>query len=76
MSEYINNVTKRKETIKKILKELNAGRSVEDVKAEFGSLLEDADAPSITEVEQMMIEEGTPPEEIQRLCDIHTAFFR
>jgi DUF438 domain-containing protein len=76
MSEYINNATKRKETIKQILKELNAGRSVEDVKAEFGSLLEDADAPSITEVEQMMIEEGTPPEEIQRLCDIHTAFFR
>ncbi len=76
MSEYINNLTQRKETIKKILKELNAGRSVEDVKVEFGSLLEDADAPSITEVEQMMIEEGTPPEEIQRLCDIHTAFFR
>jgi hypothetical protein len=76
MSEYINNATKRKETIKQILKELNAGRSEEDVKAEFGSLLEDADAPSITEVEQMMIEEGTPPEEIQRLCDIHTAFFR
>ncbi len=76
MSEYIDNVSRRKETIKKILKELNAGRSVEDVKAEFGILLEDADAPSITEVEQMMIEEGTPPEEIQRLCDIHTAFFR
>ena len=76
MSEYINNVTQRKETIKKILQELNAGRSVEDVKAEFGSLLEDADAPSITEVEQMMIEEGTPPEDIQRLCDIHTGFFR
>ncbi len=76
MSEYIDNVTRRKETIKKILQELNAGRSVEDVKAEFGSLLEDADAPSITEVEQMMIEDGTPPEEIQRLCDIHTAFFR
>jgi len=76
MSEYINNVTRRKETIKRILQELNAGRSVEDVKAEFSSLLEDADAPSITEVEQMMIEDGTPPEEIQRLCDIHTAFFR
>jgi uncharacterized protein len=76
MSEYINNVTRRKETIKKILQELNSGRSVEDVRAEFGSLLEDADAPSITEVEQMMIEEGTPAEDIQRLCDIHTAFFR
>lgn len=76
MSEYINNVTRRKETIRQILQELNSGRSLEDVKAQFGSLLEDADAPSITEVEQMMIEDGTPPEEIQRLCDIHTAFFR
>jgi uncharacterized protein len=34
------------------------------------------DAPSITEVEQMLIEEGTPVQDIQRLCDIHTAFFR
>jgi DUF438 domain-containing protein len=76
MSEFINNAAKRKELIKQILKELNAGKPMEEVKEEFGSLLDDVDAPSITKVEQMLIEEGTPVQEIQRLCDIHTAFFR
>jgi DUF438 domain-containing protein len=76
MSEFINNVSKRKELIKQILKELNAGKPREEVKEKFASLLDDVDAPSITEVEQMLIEEGTPVQEIQRLCDIHTAFFR
>ncbi len=76
MSEFINNVSKRKETIKNILKQLNAGRTIQDVRAEFGSLLDESDAPSIVEVEQMLIEEGMPAEEIQRLCDIHANFFR
>ena len=76
MSEFINNVSKRKETIKNILKQLNAGRTIQDVRAEFGSLLDEADAPSIVDVEQMLIEEGMPAEEIQRLCDIHANFFR
>ncbi len=76
MSEYINNTQKRKELIKEILKELNSGKSIEEVKAKFSTLLDDVDAPTIAEVEQMMIAEGTPVDEIQRLCDIHTAFFR
>ncbi len=76
MSEYINNMTRRKETIKQILEQLNEGKSIEAVKEEFAGLLDDADAPSITEVEQMLIEEGTPVDEIQRLCDVHVAFFR
>lgn len=76
MSEYIDNTSKRKEIIKNILKALNAGKSIEDVRQEFKGLLEDVDAASITEVEQMLIEEGTPAEEIQRLCDVHATFFR
>jgi DUF438 domain-containing protein len=76
MSEYINNTQKRKELIKEILKELNRGRSIEEVRTKFSALLDDVDAPTITEVEQMLITEGTPVDEIQRLCDIHMAFFR
>ncbi len=76
MSEYINNTQKRKDLIKEILRELNSGKSIDEVRAKFSSLLDDVDAPTITEVEQMLIAEGTPVDEIQRLCDIHTAFFR
>lgn len=76
MSEYIDNTSKRKEIIKNILKALNSGKSIEEVREEFKGLLDDVDAASITEVEQMLIEEGTPAEEIQRLCDVHATFFR
>lgn len=76
MSEYIDNTTRRKDLIKKILKELNSGKSIDEVKLEFQGLLDDVDAPSITEVEQMLINEGTPAQEIQRLCDVHATFFK
>jgi len=75
MSEYIKNTEIRKEGIKNILKQLHAGRTVESLKAEFASLLEGTNAATITEVEQMLLAEGLPVEEIQRLCDLHTSVF-
>jgi hypothetical protein len=76
MSEYINNVSRRKEVIKNVLKQLHDGRSLEDVKAEFGALVREASSAEIAEVEQMLIEEGTSPEAIQLLCDVHVAVFQ
>ncbi|MDZ4159489.1 MAG: DUF438 domain-containing protein, partial [Anaerolineaceae bacterium] len=76
MSEFINNVTRRKEAIKNILRQLHAGKSVDEVKSEFAALLKEVDATEIAEVEQQLIEEGLPAAEIQRLCDVHVAVFR
>lgn len=76
MSEIINNVSRRKEMLKNVLKQLQAGQSLESVKDQFGSLVSEISSVEIAEIEQLMIEEGTPPEEIQRLCDVHVAFFK
>jgi DUF438 domain-containing protein len=76
MSEFINNTTRRKETLKNVLRQLQEGRSLESVKAEFGGLTQEISSVEIAEIEQLLIEEGTPPEEIQRLCDVHVAFFK
>lgn len=76
MSEYIDNVTQRKETLRRILTRLHEGRSVDEVKEEFATLVEEATASEIAEVEELLIEEGVPPEEIQQLCDVHVAVFR
>lgn len=76
MSEYINNVARRKETIKSVLRQLHAGKRVEDVLAEFGGLAREVSYSEITEIEQMLIDEGLPAEEIQKLCDVHVALFR
>ncbi len=76
MSEYINNQTKRKETLKMLIRELHAGKTVEDVKDEFAALLRDVGATEVAEMEQALIAEGLPEMEIKRLCDVHVAVFR
>lgn len=76
MSEYINNVSQRKEIIKNVLRQLHEGKSIEEVQAEFSNLASQVSYTEIAEIEQMLIQEGTPVEEIQNLCDVHVAFFR
>ncbi len=76
MSEHINNVGKRKEALKEVIKRLHAGESVEDLKEEFGEAIQGATAGDIAEAERAMISEGVSVGEIQRLCDLHVAVFR
>ncbi|MBC7252192.1 MAG: DUF438 domain-containing protein [Anaerolineae bacterium] len=76
MSEYINNRTKRQEILKKLIRQLHNGKTVEEVKAEFAALLRDVGATEIAEIEQALIAEGLPETEVKRLCDVHVAVFR
>ena len=76
MSEFINNVSKRKEKIKTALERIHAGESYENVKQEFADVLSTASPQEISEIEQALISEGLPVEDIQYLCDVHVAMFR
>jgi len=76
VSEHINNQTRRRETLKRIIRELHEGTSVDDVKEEFAALLRDVGATEIAEIEQALIAEGMPEMEIKRLCDVHVAVFQ
>lgn len=76
MSEYINNRTKRQEILKRLIRQLHEGKTVEDVKQEFAVLLRDVGAAEIAAIEQALIAEGLPETEVKRLCDVHVAVFR
>jgi DUF438 domain-containing protein len=76
MSEYINNVSKRKEQLKQALRKLHEGTPLEELRAEFKDVLQNASAGEIAQIEQSLIQEGLPVEEIQNLCDIHVSLFR
>jgi uncharacterized protein len=76
MSEWINNQTHRKESIKNIIRQLHDGKTVDEVKAQFAALLDQTDGEEISRVEQLLINEGLPVSEVQRLCDVHTSVFR
>lgn len=76
MSEYINNSPKREEQLKEIIKQLHAGRAFSDLKDTFQDLLKGASAQEIVHIEQALIAEGLPVEQIQFLCDVHVALFK
>ncbi|EEK53233.1 MULTISPECIES: DUF438 domain-containing protein [Bacillus cereus group] len=84
MSEIINNreqenINKfeRQAILKKIIKNLHNGKSVEEVKAQFEKAVGNITVAEISKLEQaLMEEEGIPVEEVQRLCSVHTAIFK
>jgi DUF438 domain-containing protein len=66
----------RIETMKGIIKELHAGRDVESQKKKFQELIKDVAPWEIAQMEQALIREGMPEEEIKRLCDVHVKVFQ
>lgn len=76
MSEYINNVSKRKEAIKQIIRLLHEGKTVEELQVEYGHIIAGASAQDIAAAEREVIAEGLPVSEVQKLCDLHVAVFQ
>ncbi len=66
----------RKEKLKKALEKVHKGASVTAVKQEFKEILRDASPLDISMLEEEMINEGVPREQIQRLCDVHLDLFK
>ena len=58
-----------------IVKDLHAGKTVEDVKPRFEELIQDVEATEIAAMEQKLIEGGVPDSEVKRLCDVHVQVF-
>ena len=75
MSEYINNDSIRREKLKTLIKELHAGATVDDVKERFRVEFGEVSTTEISKMEQELVAEGLPIEEIQKLCDVHASVF-
>lgn len=75
MSEYINNREARQKMLKGIILDLHQGKTVEEVKGRFNDLIKDIAPTEISQMEQALISEGLPVDEVKRLCDVHTAVF-
>ncbi len=73
MSELIDNVTKRKELLKHMILQLHEGTAPEAVKKQLTRLLGTVPYNDVVEVEQELISEGLPQEEVLKLCDLHSA---
>ncbi|MDD4717519.1 MAG: DUF438 domain-containing protein [Eubacteriales bacterium] len=76
MSEFINNREYRQNELKKLIMKLHGGASVEDVREEFATKFGNVAATEIAAMENSLIQEGMPLENIQLLCDVHAAVFK
>ena len=76
MSELLNNTKEKRQTILKgLIKDLHDGKDPELVKKAFKEHFESVSTQEISEMEQALIKEGLPIEEVQRLCDVHASIF-
>ena len=71
MSDIINNSLKRKELLKHMILQLHKGEAPDLVKKRLAELLTSIPYDEVVEVEQELISDGLPVEEVLKLCDIH-----
>jgi uncharacterized protein len=71
MSEIINNSGRRKELLKHMILQLHKGDAPGMVRNRLVELLKSIPYDVVVEVEQELISEGLPVDEVLKLCDIH-----
>lgn len=76
MSQLIADARRRKDLLKHMIRQLHAGQAPEQVRTQLVRLLGQVPYGDVVEVEQELIDEGLPVEEILRLCDLHAAALR
>jgi hypothetical protein len=76
MSEVIDNRAHRIRTLKGIIKHLHAGQSADEVKDQLREMVRETDYSEIMAMEQELMAEGMPVEEIQCMCDLHSQVTR
>ncbi len=66
----------KKKMLKEVIKALHAGARPDELKEKFKEVLKDIGPVEISKVEEELINEGMPREELLRLCDVHLAVFK
>ena len=72
MSELIDNARKRLDLLKHMILQLHKGEAPEAVKSQIARIMGEVPYEDVVKVEQELIAEGLPQEEILKLCDIHS----
>lgn len=70
-----DNQKDKQEVLKQIIQQLHSGVPVNKLRKTFADVVKDTSPEEIADMENALIQEGFPPEEIQRLCDVHVEVF-
>ena len=66
----------RQAALKEIIRDLHDGKTMQALKEKFRELVHGVEATEIAKMEQALMNEGLPAEEIKRLCDVHVEIFK
>lgn len=76
MSELIQNAPERIETLKQIIRRLHEGETPDAVRESLRTLVRQTDYTEIVAMEQKLMAEGMPVQQIQGMCDLHSQVTR
>jgi DUF438 domain-containing protein len=76
VSELIDNRANRVRTLKGIIQRLHGGESPEAVKGALREIVQQTDYSEIVAMEEQLMAEGMPVEEVQSMCDLHSQVTR
>jgi len=71
MSELIEHARRRKDLLKHMILQIHQGAAPDQVRTRIVRLMGQVPYSDVVEVEQELVNEGVPTEEILRLCDLH-----
>jgi len=66
----------RQEILKGIIKDLHKGKDVSVLRRRFHDLIKDVSPAEIAQMEQGLIAEGMPEQEVKQLCGLHVEVFK
>ena len=66
----------RIDILKQIIKDLHKGADRKELTERFQELIRDVAPTEIAQMEQQLMAEGMPQDEIKKLCDVHVEVFR
>jgi len=75
MSEYLKKNNQKREIVKEIILNLHEGLSVEEAKKKLEKEVGTITSSEIAEIEQSLIDEGMPVEDIKKFCNVHALLF-
>ena len=76
MSEYQKGSAEyRQERLKEIVQDLHEGSNIKAVRKRFAELIRNVSPEEIAQMEQALIAEGVPVEQVQKVCDVHVQVF-
>ncbi len=76
MSEIIDNRAQRVRQLKSIIRSLHEGAAPDSVKDQLRTIVRETDYSEIVAMEQELMADGMPAEEIMAMCDLHSQLTR